>query len=187
MATGSQRDELIPVLAEIFRAYGYEGASLARITEGTGLGKGSLYNLFPGGKDEMANAVLSHIDGWFQREVYAPLRESADAMAGIDRMFNEVKRYFLSGRKVCLVGVFALVNVRDRFADKVKSYFVDWAAALHVSLQRSGYEPDEAAGLTEEILAGIQGALVLARAVDDPDIFVRTLDRLQQRLQASTV
>ena len=108
-------------------------------------------------------------------------------MAGIDRMFDEVKRYFLSGRKVCLVGVFALVNVRDRFADKVKSYFVDWAAALHVALQRSGYEPDEAAGLTEEILAGIQGALVLARAVDDPEIFVRTLDRLQQRLQASTV
>jgi AcrR family transcriptional regulator len=184
----SQREELIPVLAEIFRAHGYEGASLARITEGSGLGKGSLYYLFPGGKDEMANAVLSHIDGWFQREVFIPLRESGegeDAMAGIDHMFREVKRYFLSGRKVCLIGVFALVNVRDRFADKVKDYFVDWAAALNDALLRSGRDVDDAAGWTEEILAGIQGALVLARAIDDPAVFVRTLDRLQQRLQAT--
>ncbi|WP_034296679.1 TetR/AcrR family transcriptional regulator [Herbaspirillum sp. RV1423] len=182
--TTTQREELIPVLAEIFRAYGYEGASLARITEGTGLGKGSLYHAFPGGKEEMANAVLRHIDGWFQREVFAPLRETTDAIAGIDRMFDEVKRYFLSGRKVCLVGVFALVNVRDRFADKVRDYFVDWAAALNAALLRSGRDEAEAAGLTEEILAGIQGALVLARAIDDPAVFVRTLDRLQRRLQA---
>lgn len=185
MAAATQREELIPVLAEIFRAHGYEGTSLARITAGSGLGKGSLYHLFPGGKDEMANAVLSHIDSWFQREVFAPLHSDADAAAGIERMFAEVERYFLSGRKVCLIGVFALVNVRDRFADQVKSYFVDWAAALHAALQRCGYEVSAAAGLTEEILAGIQGGLVLARAVDDPQIFVRTLERLQQRLRAS--
>lgn len=181
----SQRDELIPVLAEIFRAHGYEGTSLARITESTGLGKGSLYYVFPGGKEEIANAVLSQIDGWFQREVFEPLRETADAMVGIDRMFDEVKRYFLSGRKVCLVGVFALVNVRDRFADQVKSYFVDWHQALAAALVRSGRDAQEAAALSEEILSAIQGALVLARALDDPAVFVRTLDRLQHRLQAS--
>lgn len=179
-----QREELIPVLAEIFRAYGYEGASLARITEATGLGKGSLYYPFPGGKEEMANAVLAEIDGWFQREVFQPLRDTPDAMAGIDHMFRETGRYFLSGRKVCLVGVFALVNVRDRFADRVKDYFVAWAAALNAALLRSGKDADDAAGLTEEILAGIQGALVLARAINDPAVFVRTLGRLQMRLQA---
>jgi hypothetical protein len=33
-------------------------------------------------------------------------------------MFKAVGRYFLSGRKVCLVGVFALGHERDRFATR---------------------------------------------------------------------
>jgi len=181
----AQRDALIPVLAEIFRAYGYEGTSLARMTEGTGLGKGSLYYVFPGGKEEIAGAVLAQIDDWFQREVFTPLRDTPDAMAGIDHMFDQVQHYFLSGRKVCLVGIFALDKVRDRFADQVKRYFVEWAAALNAALLRGGKDADDAAGLTEEILAAIQGALVLARAIDNPEVFVRTLDRLRQRLHAA--
>ena len=56
------RDEIVAQLAEVFRTHGYEGASLARLGAGTGLGKGSMYNFFPGGKEEMAQAVLTHID-----------------------------------------------------------------------------------------------------------------------------
>src|SRR5437762_12723369 len=52
------RAALLPVLGEVFRAHGYEGATLALITEATGLGKGSLYHFFPGGKAQMAAAVL---------------------------------------------------------------------------------------------------------------------------------
>jgi hypothetical protein len=48
-------------------SFGYrEGASLSLISEATGLGKGCLYHFFPGGKEEMADAVLSEIDGWFE-------------------------------------------------------------------------------------------------------------------------
>jgi AcrR family transcriptional regulator len=179
----SQRAALLPVLAEIFRTYGYEGASLTRMTSATGLGKGSLYYAFPGGKDEISSAVLSDIDDWFQHQVFQPLRTQADALAGIDQMFHAVEQYFLSGRKVCLVGVFALVSVRDRFIDQVRNYFVDWAQALQNALERSGRSAGMAAELAEEILAAIQGALVLARAVDDPAVFGRTLQRWQQRLR----
>jgi AcrR family transcriptional regulator len=48
------------------------------ITEATGLGKGSLYNLFPGGKEQMANEVLAAIDLWFNEKIYTPLRTAAD-------------------------------------------------------------------------------------------------------------
>jgi len=54
-----ERGGVVPLLAEVFRTYGFEGASLARIAEGTGLGKGSIYNFFPGRKEEMADAVLA--------------------------------------------------------------------------------------------------------------------------------
>ena len=63
-------------LGEVFRAHGYEGATLALISEATGLGKGSLYHLFPGGKEQMAAEVLADIDAWFELNIYAPLREA---------------------------------------------------------------------------------------------------------------
>ena len=59
-------ENLLAVIAEVFRKHGYEGASLARIGQATGLGKGSLYNFFPCGKEEMAAGVLAHIVAWFE-------------------------------------------------------------------------------------------------------------------------
>jgi TetR/AcrR family transcriptional repressor of lmrAB and yxaGH operons len=178
----AERSDVVPQLAEIFRIHGFEGASLARISAGTGLGKGSLYHFFPGGKDEMAQAVLAHIDLWFQQHVYAPLREEPDPRRGIVRMVREVKRYFASGQRVCLVGVFALGGDRDRFAVAVESYFSDWAAALTDALMRDGREAAAAAALTEDALGAIQGALVLARALNRPKIFSGMLARVEMRL-----
>jgi AcrR family transcriptional regulator len=183
--TAAERQDIIPVLAEIFRIYGYEGASLTRITEGTGLGKGSLYHFFPGGKEEMATAVLAHIDGWFQQHVYAPLRQPADPAECVANMFDEVSRYFASGRKVCLVGMFALGNERDRFAQAVSAYFRDWAASLASTLQRGDVPPGAAQTLAEQIVGGIQGALVMARALQEPQVFARITDSLRRHALAA--
>ncbi|OZI61947.1 TetR/AcrR family transcriptional regulator [Bordetella genomosp. 11] len=180
--TVAERQDVIPVLVEVFRRYGYEGTSLSRITEGTGLGKGSLYHFFPGGKDEMAAAVLAHIDDWFQRNIYAPLREAPSPRDGIAAMFDKVSAYFLSGRKACLVGVFALGNERDRFAQAVSSYFRAWAAAVTAVLEKGGVPPAPARDLAEEIVGGIQGALVLARAWNDPQVYCRMAGGLRERV-----
>lgn len=177
-----ERGDVVPLLAEVFRAHGYEGASLARISQGTGLGKGSIYNFFPGGKEEMADAVLAHIDNWFRDQVFEPLRHGADPARGVADMFTAVGRYFLSGRKVCLVGVFALGHERDRFAVKVRAYFAEWIDALALALERGGRAGDVARELAEDAVGGIQGALVLARAADEPELFMRTLERLRRRL-----
>ncbi len=180
----AERNDIIPMLTEVFRRYGYEGASLARITEETKLGKGSIYHFFPGGKEEMADVVLTEIDGWFQANVFGPLHESPDPWGGIEHMFEQVKRYFSSGRKVCLVGAFALGNERDRFASKVKRYFVDWDAALAAALVRTGKDSETARELSREVLGGIQGALVLARGMDQPRLFTKALDRLLEQLKS---
>jgi TetR/AcrR family transcriptional repressor of lmrAB and yxaGH operons len=180
--TIAERHDVIPALAEVFRQYGYEGASLSRMTQGTGLGKGSLYHFFPGGKQEMAAAVLEEVDKWFQEHVYTPLRQ--DGERGIAHMFAEVQRYFLSGRKVCLLGLFALGNERDIFVERVSSYFRDWVDALATALGHGETTPKQARDLAEQVVGGIQGALVLARAWDDTEAFSRQLKSLEERVRA---
>ncbi len=179
---GADRAALLPVLGEVFRAHGYEGASLALIGEATGLGKGSLYHFFPGGKEEMASAVLAHIDTWFESEVFSPLEEVADPLAGCRAMFAAVDDYFRSGRRVCLVGVLALGEARDLFAARVEGYFRRWVVVLALALERGGHDSDAALALSQEAVAAVQGALVLARALDDPAVFSRVMAQSASRL-----
>lgn len=177
-----ERRDAVRRLGEVFRQHGYEGASLALITAGTGLGKGSLYNFFPGGKEEMAAAVLDDIDGWFAEAIFRPLRQDPDPAGAVAGMIDGVAAYFDGGGRVCLVGVFALGEVRDRFAERVQGYFAEWTAALAAALVRGGRAPAIAGDLAEDAVLAIQGALVLARAVDDRAVFGRALDRLRTRL-----
>ncbi|TWB51056.1 TetR/AcrR family transcriptional regulator [Nitrospirillum viridazoti] len=183
--TLADRQDVIPVLAEVFRDHGFEGASLSTITARTGLGKGSLYNFFPGGKAEMAEVVLAHIEGWFRTHVFEPLDHADGGQAdgslkAVEAMFQATDAYFRSGQRVCVVGVFALGDARDLFTQQVHGYFAAWVQALAGALVRAGRDPDQAQADAEEVVAGIQGALVLSRALNDTGIFTRTLARLRR-------
>ena len=182
MKTTSERADLLPALGEIFREYGYEGATLAIIGARTKLGKGSLYHFFPGGKAEMAGAVLDEIDLWFETNVFRPLRDDPDPRRALAGTLDATETYFRAGRRVCLVGVFALDDTRDRFAFQVKTYFARWNTAMTEAIVRSGIARGEAAMLSEEALSLIQGGLVMARALDDAGIFQRVIARLKTRL-----
>ena len=175
-----EKADVIPLVAEVFRELGYEGASLSAITARTGLSKGSLYHFFPGGKEEMAAEILAHVDAWFVREVFEPL-EHGEPRAAIAHMWKSVDGYFQSGRRVCLIGAFALDETRDRFAGAIRGYFKRWVTALESAHVRSGLEARLAKAVAEDAVIGIQGALTLARALDDKAVFGRSLRRLQQQ------
>ncbi|MFA5120326.1 TetR/AcrR family transcriptional regulator [Zavarzinia sp.] len=173
----AERAEIVPLLGEVFREHGYEGASLSVIGKATGLGKGSLYHFFPGGKEEMAAAVLAEVDAWFEAHIYAPLRDETDAAAALARTTEAVIAYFRSGRRVCLVGAFALDQTRDRFAAAIRRYFARWVEALAEALTRLGRDPAAARAAAEGAVASLQGALVLARATGEPALFERVVRR----------
>jgi AcrR family transcriptional regulator len=178
-----EKSDAITRVAEVFRELGFEGASLYEITERTGLSKGSLYHFFPEGKEGMAAEILADVDRWFVREVFEPLErdEPRDALA---RMWRTVDAYFRSGRRICLLGAFALDETRDRFAKPIRLYFKRWIEALDGALVRAGVDPALARPLAEDVVGGIQGALTLARALKEDAVFGRTLVRLQQRTEA---
>src|ERR1700740_3199966 len=158
-------------LAEAFRERGAEGASIARLCAATGLGKGSLYNFFPGGKEEMAAAVLADVDAWFTGSIFEPLRNAATGdPAAVSAMFDAVTAYFRSGRRVCLQGAFALGRERDLFAATIAGYFERWIASLGAALQPPGHAETAARATAVETVAAIQGAIVLSRALDNPEI-----------------
>jgi len=177
------RQDLIARLSAVFREHGYAGASLAAIGAATGLGKGSLYHAFPGGKAEMAEAVLAEIHAWFESQIFAPL-ETRPPGEAVPAMLAAARGYFEDGGRICLVGAFALSATRDRFAEAVSGYFDRWQNALAACLQRGGLTSRHAESLAAETLAAIQGSLVLARARQDSRFFTAALERQAGRLHA---
>jgi AcrR family transcriptional regulator len=179
----TQRAAHVPALAEAFREHGFAGASVAALCAATGLGKGSLYNFFPGGKEEMAAAVLADVDAWFTASVFEPLRAAQAGDPGaVGAMFDAVTAYFRSGRRVCLQGAFALGRERDQFARAIAGYFERWIAVLAAALRAAGYGEHAARLAAVETVAAIQGAIVLSRALDNPEIFLRVIEQSRARL-----
>nr|WP_294914663.1 TetR/AcrR family transcriptional regulator [uncultured Neokomagataea sp.] len=178
----TDRTKTLSILAEIFREYGYDGTSLGLITQATGLGKGSLYHMFPGGKAEMMSAVLTEIDTWFETHIYAPLRSTPQRNDAIPSMLDAVTQYFVSGQRVCLMGVLSVSNQRDQFADAIAHYFSRWIEALTLTLQQHSHPPSQARLLAEETILHIQGAIILSRALHDPALFQRSISRLHDKL-----
>lgn len=178
----TQRSDAVSALAEAFREHGFEGASLSLLSKATGLGKGSLYNFFPGGKEEMMEAVLADIDFWFATAIFAPLEQAHDPAAAVTSMIEDVTSYFRSGRRVCLVGCLGLNSSGAAFAARIRSYFARWISALARCLETAGVPASQAEPIAEEVVSGIQGAIVLARALGDDDTFLRVIRRQHSAL-----
>ncbi|MCE9599315.1 MAG: TetR/AcrR family transcriptional regulator [Spirochaetia bacterium] len=177
----SERNDLIPLIEKTFMKHGFEGSTLRIIQEKTGLGRGSLYHFFPGGKEDMAETVLSQIDDWFKMNILKPLKETEDPARAIHDMFDAIIAYYDSGRRICLPGAFAL-STRDRFASQIDGHFSRWIRALTATFVRAGFKTSKAWYMAEDVMAVIQGALVLAQGFKDPKIFSRMLKRWKKEI-----
>lgn len=176
------RSDAVRALAGVFRRRGFEGASLSVIQQETAIGRGSLYHFFPAGKTDMARAVLDEVQSWFDENVFVPLRTTADAVEAVTTMSRAVDEYFTSRDLVCLFAAMTLGDEQDTFAGDVRRFFTDWTDALAGVLRRGGIAGPAAADLALDAVATIQGALILARALDDAAVSSAIVARTNRRL-----
>lgn len=176
------KDEVIPKLAQVFRQYGYEGATLARLSEATGLGKASLYHYFPKGKEEMAAAVLNHVSPEFKECILAPLYGDGAPEERIRTMSKNVAEYYNHGQKTCLLAALALGDAKDLFHAQLQRALNVWVDALAQVLIEAGLDAQRSRYRAEDAILQIQGAIVLARVLDDTTPFKRVIDRLPKEL-----
>lgn len=176
------REEVIANLVPVFRQCGYEGATLARLSEATGLGRASLYHHFPKGKKEMAAAVLNYMNQWLESSVLVPLREGGKPAERICAMSTNLYKFYNCGKYACLLAVLALGESRDLFHAQIRKALNIWIETLSQVLVEAGIEPNCARRRAEDAVLKIQGALVLARGLDDTALFERVLQRLPEEL-----
>jgi len=175
-------EELLGQLTQLFREYGFEGTSLSKICDVTGLVKASLYHRFPKGKDEMADTVLARADRIFAEQILRPLREPGDPKRRLAEVCAGLDKFYASGSCSCLLDTLTLsVDARGarKHARKSLQY---WVASFAALSKEAGLPAELARQRGEDAVAAIQGALVVARVAGDRKAFRRALESLPERL-----
>lgn len=181
------KETYIPYLLRLFRQYGYDGATLSKISQATGLGKASLYHHFPGGKDEMVEAVLNYLEKWLDQNILQTLKSPGEPLSRLRQMSDRVNEVYDGGKQPCLSAILLLGSARDVFHDKVKAIYQVWIDAIAKVLIESGMDERLAQQRAEDAAIAIQGSLIVSQGLDDPSVFVRVMQHLPENLCKGTL
>ncbi len=172
------RDDVLNQLFMVFRDQGYDGASLSTLSAATGLGRSSLYHYFPGGKEDMAAAVLDRAIAWIGDHLVAAAESEEEVSERLIRIAAELDALYDGGRNPCVLGNLAVGSSGATFRDRLSAAFGLWTSALARLARDAGSTDAEAEMRAEDAVAGIQGALVLAAATGNTGALKRRLAAL---------
>lgn len=185
MATAS-RQEILQAVLELFRECGYEGTSMAMISERTKLGKASLYHHFPGGKEQMRDELVKLLADWFRPRL-EQLKDDATPPRGRVKVFmSELDSFFEGGQRGCLFAALAVGPAENGCRIELKDLMNLWISALAELAEKSGVPANDAQTRAEDCVAQLEGALLVSRIVGDKSIFKRALRQAPDMLFGSS-
>ena len=176
------KEQVIPKLIPVFRHYGYEGATVSRLSEATGLKKASLYHHFQGGKEQMAAAVLEYVANWLNENVFAPLNSDKPPRERLKEMCQGIDAFYQSGQNPCLLAVMSVGEADSLFHQQLEDALKKWLDTLAEVVEETGVDSQQARQRAEDAIMLIQGALVLVRVTNNTQPFQRAISKLPQIL-----
>lgn len=174
---------LFPI-AEVFRRYGYEAATMSILAQETGLGRSSLYHYFPGGKEEMALAVLDLAEVFLREDLTARLGGDGDPGLRVDDFVGRLKEYYCGGAVGCVFASLTLHDCPPAVAKRVSALMHFWIDDLAGRLVALGVASPTA--VAAAVIRQVQGGLVVALATQDGGHFDAALRDLRQLLLSSS-
>ncbi|MFE7527571.1 TetR/AcrR family transcriptional regulator [Kitasatospora sp. NPDC057542] len=160
------RARLIAGTRELIEAQGYFGTGLNRIVAATGAPRGSLYFHFPGGKDQLVAAALTQAGQEVEALLAGLAAEGAGTTALAERLIEafadrlEQSRY-TSGCPIATVAL-EVAGTNETLRTVCAELYAGWQQVLAGRLEGEGFGPAEAEVAAGQVLALLEGAVLLA-------------------------
>jgi TetR/AcrR family transcriptional repressor of nem operon len=171
------KQKLLDAAQELMLTKGYTNTSVDEICEAAGLTKGSFFHYFDG-KEHLGRLVAERFAAAKQQMFQsAPFRQKTDPL---DRVFGFVDfliemSHTPMAAKGCLLGTFVqeLAHTHPKIRSVCAACFEKSADSLTRDLEeaKAKYAPGARWGpqsLAEHLIAVVQGAIILAKAKQDP-------------------
>lgn len=175
-------EAMLQGLMSVLRSRGYDGASLKELSAATGLKKASLYHRFPGGKQEMAAAVLAHVGEWTQQHIYRLLTDrELPPTQRLEQALQNIDELYVGGDVSCVFRALSTEIGLDLFGEQLRQGMQAWIQAFAALGEGFGQGKEEAYANGLQSIIDIQGTLVVGKCLGDTSIFQRMTEQIRQR------
>lgn len=168
------KQRLIRTAGELFRARGYHGVGLAEILQESGAPKGSFYYHFPGGKDELALAVLESGGRFIGKMIDKSFEGAASVDEAVDLLVKTIARAFEESGFELGCPVTSLLLELTPSDEKVRqiadAVLADWMDRMVQNAVRLGVPVTELSAYKHAfrvLLISIEGGWIVSRTAHD--------------------
>jgi AcrR family transcriptional regulator len=166
MAT-STRDRIVDTSAELFRRQGYNATGIKQIVTEAQAPFGSIYHHFPGGKEQLGAEAIRTSGKLYEQLIPAIFDVAPDPVTGVRMFFAGAAEHLVETdyADACPIATVALEvsSSSEVMRQACADVFESWIRAG--SERFPEITPATARELTIAMLAGLEGAFVLARAL----------------------
>lgn len=173
-------EEIILKSTLVFRTKGYYRTSMADLAAATGLTKGAFYHHFTN-KEEVMKKSLQATTRWFERKIFGIAYQEGSPKERLSKMATLLFDAFTRSQGGCLFAntVLETAHVEDTFLEEIEQFFGLFEQALSHLFQ--GQHQDTKA-LANQIIADIEGSIILMQLRKDPQALQEALQRTLARL-----
>ena len=159
---------MIETTARLIQVRGYYGVSLNDILTECGAPRGSLYFHFPGGKTMLILEAVRVGIAEATRVLRHCLEDADDPSAGVRAFFQAAAREMVDTQYLfgCPVAPIVLDSpeIDTELARTCQAGLKEWESLYRSALESAGVPAGRATRLSRTILAGMEGALMMARS-----------------------
>jgi AcrR family transcriptional regulator len=185
----STRERIVDSSAELFRRQGYAATGVKQIVTEAQAPFGSLYHFFPGGKEQLGAEAIRTSGAIYEMLIPAVFGPAPDVVTGVRAFFAGAAEHLRETdyADACPIATVALeVSSRsETLRQACAEVFESWISAGAQVYAPAGLTPAKARELTIAMLAALEGAFVLARALRTTEPLELAGDMVAQAVQAA--
>jgi AcrR family transcriptional regulator len=166
---GATRERIVERSAQLFRRQGFTGTGVKQIVAEASAPFGSLYHFFPGGKEQLGEEVIRHSGALYGQLIDAYFAPGDDPEAATRAFFAGAAETLRETdyADACPIATVALEvsSTSEPMRKACADVFESWIDAAQERLAACGIAPARARELAVSMLASLEGAFVLSRAL----------------------
>jgi AcrR family transcriptional regulator len=167
------RERIVEASADLFRRQGYVGTGVKQIVADASAPFGSLYHFFPGGKEQLGAEVIRWSGARYGELIAAVFDPAPDPVTAVRTFFTLAAAHLVESgyADACPIATVALevASTNETMRVATAEVFTSWIELASARFVEVGVGEARARELAIGLLAGLEGAFVLGRALQSPD------------------
>lgn len=163
------RDRIVQSSAELFRKQGFTGTGVKQIVAAANAPFGSIYHHFPGGKEQLGEEVIRYSGAIYGQLIDLFFVPGGDAVEATQAFFEGAAQTLVETdyADACPIATVALEvsSTSEPMREACAEVFESWIEAAAGRFAEAGLDAERSRAIAIAMLASLEGAFVLARAL----------------------